>query len=103
MTYWQQVNRVLTKHRAKMETGEAQAKRQERFVEWVESVLYKNHVRHDRFVNDDFDVIFYLSGFSGSLKSLFPHFWVEEDGAEWVMCNPNIPEIQVIIRLEAMP
>ncbi|EFG29763.2 hypothetical protein HMPREF9021_02406, partial [Simonsiella muelleri ATCC 29453] len=31
------------------------------------------------------------------------HFWVEEDGAEWVMCNPNIPEIQVIIRLEAMP
>ena len=46
MTYWQQVNRVLTKHRTKMEMGEAQAKRQERFVEWVESVLYKNHVRH---------------------------------------------------------
>lgn len=51
MTYWQQVNRVLTKHRAKMEMGEAQAKRQERFVEWVESVLYKNHVRHAKLMD----------------------------------------------------
>lgn len=103
MTYREHVHRVIAKHHARLEMGLAQARKQARFVERVADIFYKNHTVYAFHLNDDFDVIFYLNGFLGSLKSLFPHFWVEEDGTEWVMCNPNIPEIQVIIRLEAMP
>lgn len=103
MTYREHVHRVLAKHHARLEIGLAQARKQARFVERISDILYKNHVSAHFHLNDDFDAIFYLPTFSGSLKTLFPYFWCEEDGAEWVVCNPNVPEIQVIIRLGAMP
>lgn len=98
MTYREHVNRVLAKHHTRLEMGLAQARKQARFVERISDILYKNHVIYEFHLNDDFDPIFYVNHISNCLKDLFPYFWVEQDGAEWIICNPNVPEIQVIFR-----
>lgn len=94
MTYQEHINRVLAKHHARLEMGLAQARKQARFVERVADIFIKIIL----FTRS----IFYLPEFSGCLKRVFPHFWVERDGAEWVICNPKVPDVQVIIRLGVM-
>ncbi len=102
MTYREHIQRVMAKHHARLEMGLAQARKQARFVERVADIFYKNHTVYTFHLNDDFDAIFYLPEFSGCLKTLFPYFCVECDGAEFVICNPNVPDVQVIIRLGVM-
>lgn len=102
MTYREHIQRVMAKHHARLEMGLAQARKQARFMDRVADIFYKNHTVYTFHLNDDFDAIFYLPEFSGCLKRVFPHFWVERDGAEWVICNPNVPEVQVIVRLGVM-
>lgn len=98
MTYLEHVQRVLAKHNARIELGLAKSREQARFVERIGDILYKNHVLYKFNLSDDFDAVFDLLDFSGSLKTLFPHFLVEQDGDEWVVCRPQMPEIQVIVR-----
>lgn len=98
MTYREHVHRVLSKHHARIELGLAKSREQKRFAEYIAQFLRQRQIPFCFDLNDDFDAIFDLPQFSGCLKTLFSHFWVEADGTQWIVCNPNAPEIQVILR-----
>ncbi|WII93172.1 hypothetical protein QEO94_11235 [Kingella negevensis] len=71
-------------------------RKQIRFVNYVALILQQHHIVYFLDLNDEWDAIFHLCHFSGSLKAMFPYFWVEQDGDKWVMCNPNTPYIQAV-------
>ena len=100
MTYQEHINRVLARHHARVELGLAHARNIEPFVLRVANILSVHRVKYIFNLNDDFEPIFTVQEFSGCLKTLFKYLSVEQDGTCYVVSNPMMPEIQVVVKLE---